>query len=71
MNVGPQIVTVIAAVIGLAIVAVLVSQKAQTSTVLTGAGTALSGIISAAVAPVSGGGSSFGGNAQGAGGTAG
>lgn len=53
-NAGPLIVSVIAGVIGLAMVAVLVSQKAQTSTVLQGAGTALSSVISAAVSPISG-----------------
>jgi len=52
-QIGPGIITVIAGVIGLAMVAVLVSQNAQTSTVLTGAGTALSSVIQAAVAPVS------------------
>lgn len=45
---------VVALVIGLAIVAVLVSKNAQTGTVLTSAGTALSGVIGAAVSPVSG-----------------
>lgn len=45
---------IVAAVIGLAIVAVLVSKNAQTGTVLTSAGTALSGVIGAAVSPVSG-----------------
>ena len=53
-NIGPTVITVVAGVIGLAMVAVLVSQKAQTSTVIQGAGTALSSIIGAAVAPVSG-----------------
>jgi hypothetical protein len=59
-NIGPGIITVIGGVIGLAVVAVLVSQKAQTPAVLTGAGTALSSVISAAVAPVSGSGTTFG-----------
>jgi PRD1 phage membrane DNA delivery len=53
-RIGPGIISVIASVIGLAMVAVLVSQNAQTSTVITGAGTALSGIITAAVSPVAG-----------------
>ena len=44
---------VIAALIGLAIVAVIVGKNAQTGSVLTSAGTALSGVIGAAVAPVS------------------
>lgn len=44
---------VIAALIGLAIVAVIVGKNAQTGSVLTSAGQALSGVIGAAVAPVS------------------
>ena len=48
------IAAVVSAIIGLAIVAVLVSNQAQTGTVLTSAGTALSGVIGAAVAPVTG-----------------
>jgi hypothetical protein len=51
-NIGPGIITVIGAVIGLAVVAVLVAQKAQTPAVLQGAGSALSAVITAAVAPV-------------------
>jgi hypothetical protein len=47
----------VAAAFGLAIVAVLVSKNAQTGTVLTSGGTALSSIIQAAVSPVTGGGS--------------
>jgi PRD1 phage membrane DNA delivery len=53
-NIGPGIITVIGAVVGLAVVAVLVAQKAQTPQVLQGAGTALSSVIAAAVAPVTG-----------------
>lgn len=53
-QIGPGIIAIVAGVISLAIIAVLVSQKAQTSTVLTGAGTALSTVIQAAVSPVSG-----------------
>lgn len=52
-NVGPLIVTVIGGIIGLAVVAVLMSQKAQTSSVISSAGTALSSVIGAAVAPIS------------------
>ena len=50
------VVTVITAIIGIAIVAVLVSKNAQTAGVLQAGGSALSGIINAAVSPVSGGG---------------
>jgi hypothetical protein len=53
-NAGPLIVSVIAGVIGLAMVAVLVSKNAQTSTVISGAGSALSSVISSAVSPITG-----------------
>ena len=53
MNEGLQAVTtIIAAIIGLAIVAVIVSNNANTSGVLTSGGTALAGVIQAAVSPV-------------------
>jgi hypothetical protein len=61
-NIGPTFIAVVGGIIGLAIVAVLVSQKAQTSTVLQGAGTALASVIGAAVQPVTSGGNQFGGN---------
>jgi hypothetical protein len=48
------IAAVVSAIIGLAIVAVLVSNQAQTGTVLTSAGSALGTVIGAAVAPVTG-----------------
>lgn len=53
-NIGAGVVAVIVGVIGVAMVAVIVSQNAQTSSVLQSGGTALSSIIGAAVAPVSG-----------------
>lgn len=53
-KIGAGFVAIVAGVIGLAMVAVVVSQKAQTSQVLSGAGSALSSVIGAAVAPVSG-----------------
>jgi hypothetical protein len=56
-NFGPTLITVVAGVIGLAMVAVIVSKNANTSAVFTGAGQALSGVIAAAVGPVSGSGS--------------
>jgi hypothetical protein len=46
--------SIAAALIGLAIVAVLVSKQAQTPQVLQSAGTAFSAVIAAAVAPVTG-----------------
>lgn len=56
---------IVAGVIGLAMVAVIVSKKAQTPQVLQSGGGALASIISAAVAPVSNSGSNtFGGIGQ-------
>lgn len=52
-NFTPAVVSVIAGFVGLAIIAVLVSKNAQTSSVLTGAGSALSSVIKAAVSPIS------------------
>lgn len=55
------------AIVGLAIIAVLVSRNAQTANVITSAGRAFSGAISSAVAPVSGSGfQGFGGYNSGA-----
>jgi hypothetical protein len=51
-NVSGAVMAVIGSIIGLAVVAVIVGQKAQTSTVIGSAGTALSQIIGAAVSPV-------------------
>jgi hypothetical protein len=51
---GEAIVAILTAIIGLAIVAVLVSQNAQTSSVLGAFGTSFSQIIGAAVGPVMG-----------------
>lgn len=51
---GATTVAVITGVIGLAMVAVLVSRSAQTQAVLQGAGSLASSIIGAAVAPVTG-----------------
>ena len=53
-RIGPTLVIVVGGIITLAMVAVVVSKNAQTSTVIQGAGTALSSVIGAAVAPVSG-----------------
>lgn len=49
------IVTVATAIVGIAIIAVLVSQRANTSNVIKSAGGAFSSAISAATAPVTGG----------------
>ena len=48
------LVTIGGAVIGLAIIAVLVSQRANTSGVIGAAGKAFSGVIGSAVSPVTG-----------------
>ena len=48
------IVTVLLAIIGVAILAVLVSRNAQTANVLTAGGSAFSNILSAAEGPVTG-----------------
>lgn len=55
MHPAVMIVTVLTGVFTLAIISVVVSKNAATGTLLTNAGTALSGVITAAVAPVSGG----------------
>jgi hypothetical protein len=52
--IGPTLITVVAGILTLAMVAVIVSKNAQTSTVIQGAGMALSSVIGAAVGPVSG-----------------
>ena len=46
--------TIGSAIVGIAIIAVLVSQRAQTSNVITSAGQAFANDISAAVSPVTG-----------------
>lgn len=51
-----SIVTVLLAIIGVAIIATLVSSGAQTANVLTAGGRAFSGILGAAEGPVTGGG---------------
>lgn len=64
-----SIVSIIMAVIGVAIIAVLVSKQAQTSQVLQAGGSAFSGILGAALSPVtgSGAGSVIGGIGRGIG----
>lgn len=51
-NFATSIVTVLMAIIGVAIIAVLISPKAHTTDVLTAGGTAFSQILSAALTPV-------------------
>lgn len=52
------------AIVGVAILAVLVSKNAQTPAVISSAGKAFGGVLSAAVSPVTGG-SGFGGGFSG------
>lgn len=54
--IGSALVSVIMAIIGVAIIAVLVSKSAQTANVVSAGGTALSGVLGAALSPVTGGG---------------
>jgi PRD1 phage membrane DNA delivery len=49
-----SLLTVATAIVGVAIIAVLVSNKAQTGNVITSAGQAFANDLSAAVAPVTG-----------------
>jgi hypothetical protein len=56
-----SIVTVLMAIVGVAIIAVLVSRNAQTSQVLQAGGGAFSSILGTALSPVTGGGSFTGG----------
>ncbi len=58
------IVTIATAIVGIAILAVLVSKNANTAGVLTAGGSAFAKAISAAVAPVAGGGVYSGGGYQ-------
>lgn len=53
-NVTGSIVTVLTAIVGVAILATLVSKNAQTPKVLESFGRSFSGMISAATAPVTG-----------------
>jgi len=54
--IGSALVAIIMAVIGVAVIAVLVSSKAQTANVLTAGGSAISNVLGAALSPVTGGG---------------
>jgi hypothetical protein len=53
-NLVSGVVTVLTAIVGVAIIAVIVSNNAQTGTVLTDAGNAFSSALKAATGPVSG-----------------
>ena len=58
-QIGPTAIAIVSGIIGLAIIAVIVSRQAQTPTVISSTGGALAGIISAAVSPVTGSGSNM------------
>jgi len=58
-----SIVTVLTAIIGVAIIAVLVSKNANTTGVITSGGNAFSNALGTALSPVVGGGSFTGGQA--------
>lgn len=51
-----SVTTVVMAIIGVAILSVLVSRNAQTGSVLNAGGNALSNVLSAAMGPIAGGG---------------
>lgn len=53
-NAVSGLVTIITAIIGVAIVAVIVSKNADTANVITSGGNALSSVLKAATGPVSG-----------------
>jgi hypothetical protein len=55
MKLGDSVVTVLLAIVGVAVIAVLVSKQAQTGSVLGAGGTALANAISCAESPVTGG----------------
>lgn len=63
-SIGPGIIATIAGIIGLAIVAVIVSKQAQTPQVISAGGSALASVIGAAVSPVTGSTNAFGGAAS-------
>lgn len=58
-----SVVTVLVAIVGVAIIAVLVSKNANTAGVISAGGSAFSQSLSTALSPVTGGGSLTGGGA--------
>lgn len=55
-----SVVTVLMAIIGVAIIAVLVSPRSETANVLQAGGSAFSGVLGSALSPVNGGGGGLG-----------
>jgi membrane DNA delivery protein len=51
-QIGPTAITIITSIVGLAMLAVILSQKANTSTVIQSSGSALASVIGAAVSPL-------------------
>jgi hypothetical protein len=51
-QIGPTAITIVTSIVGLAMLAVIVSQKASTSTVIQSGGSALAAVIGAAVSPL-------------------
>ncbi len=51
-DIGPTFITIVTAVIGLAMLAVIVSRRAQTPQVVSAGGAALAQVIGAAVSPL-------------------
>lgn len=60
-HIGEQIVAVLTAIIGVAIVAVIVSKRSNTSGVISSAANAFSEALSTAVSPITGGGTTLAG----------
>lgn len=54
------VVSILTAIVGIAIIAVLVSKQSETSAVLTAGGNAFGGILKAAVSPITSGGGGIG-----------
>jgi len=54
-EIGPTFIAVLTSIVGLAMLAVIVSQRAQTSQVIQAGGSALASVIGAAVSPLGGG----------------
>jgi PRD1 phage membrane DNA delivery len=53
-DIASSAVTILLAIIGVALIAVLVSKNANTGDVLTSGGSALSGLLSTAISPLTG-----------------
>lgn len=51
-DLGSGIITILTAIIGVAILAVVLSKQSQTASVLTAAGSAFNGLIKSAVSPI-------------------